>query len=90
MKRSAFSLQLSARKRKLVLGLAFASTVALGLSAQVVVEEIGALQDAFSKAQASFQAYKFSDALNQLGPILDTLTKWEKSGRLQAADEALL
>lgn len=62
----------------------------ISTSAQVVVEEIGALQDSLTRAQAAFQAYKFTDALAQLNPVLETLTKWERSGRLQAADEALL
>ena|GEM_PF-943917 len=89
-KLSAISYQLSAKKKKTIFALCLTVGLAASLYAQVVVEEIGALQDSLTKAQVAFQAYKFADALSQLNPVLDTLTKWEKSGRLQAADEALL
>jgi hypothetical protein len=90
MQASAVRSQPSGWRTKTIWALFLILVAALPSGAQVVVEEIGALQDAFAKAQASFQAYKFSDAAGQLSPIVDTLTKWERSGRLQAADEALL
>lgn len=58
--------------------------------AQVVVEEVGAIQDAFAKAQADMQAYRFAQAVQGLDPVVRTLTEWEQGGRLQPSDEALL
>jgi tetratricopeptide (TPR) repeat protein len=63
---------------------------ALGLPAQVVVEEIGTLQDAFVKAEQSFQSFRFGDAVVELGPVVETLSRWEGAGRLTPSDEALL
>jgi len=63
--------------------------MSLGLSAQVVVEEIGTLQDAFVKAEQSFEAFRFSDAVNELATVAETLSRWEGSGRLTPSDEAL-
>ena len=57
---------------------------------QVVMEEIGSLQESFQKADHAFQSYQFPEALQALNPLLDTLTRWESSGRLQPQDEALL
>ncbi len=64
--------------------------VAFALFANVVVEEVGALQDSFSKAGAAFDSYKFPLAIQRVDPVLKTLGQWEKAGRLQPQDEALL
>lgn len=73
---------------------AFAASAALlwiaPTPAQVVVEEIGALQDSLAKAQQAFQSYQFAPAITILDPLLDTLSRWETAGRLQPADEALM
>ncbi|MEW6758415.1 MAG: PEGA domain-containing protein [Acidobacteriota bacterium] len=62
----------------------------LDLPGQVVVEEIGTLQDAFVKAEQSFQAFRFGDAVGELVPVEATLSRWEGAGRLTPSDEALL
>lgn len=64
--------------------------VALTAFAQVVVEEVGALQEAFNSAQQEVQNYRFAPALQKLDPVVQTLSGWESEGRLQPADEALL
>jgi hypothetical protein len=63
---------------------------ALWLFGQVVVEEVGAIQDAFAKAQQDMQAYRFPQAMQELDPVVKTLSGWEQSGRLQPSDETLL
>lgn len=63
---------------------------ALGLRAQVVMEEIGALQESFTSAQQAFDLYQFPQALTSLNPLIATLSRWEQGGRLQPSDEALL
>ncbi len=60
------------------------------LLAQVVVEEVGAIQEAFAKAQQDMQAYRFPQAMQELDPVVKTLSGWEESGRLQPSDEILL
>ncbi len=67
-----------------------AGLLPLALGGQVVIQEIGALQETFSKAQDSYHAFKFPQALQLLNPLDDTLTKWEQTGRLQPSDETLL
>lgn len=63
---------------------------ALSLSAQVVVEEVGTLQESFNRAQQEVQSYRFAPALLALDPVVTTLSTWESEGRLQPADETLL
>lgn len=60
------------------------------LFGQVVVQEIGTLQESYQTANKAFNSYQFPEALKALDPLLETLTKWEASGRLQPQDEALL
>lgn len=58
--------------------------------AQVVMEEIGALQESYSAAMQAYQSVQFPQATAGLNPLIDTLTRWEQGGRLQPSDEALL
>lgn len=74
-------------KRLLLAALVMA---ALCAPAQVVVEEVGALQDACAKARADLQGYRFQQALQALDPVVTTLSAWEAAGRLQPGDEVLL
>jgi len=64
--------------------------LATAVSAQVVVEEVGALQESFAQAQRDLAAYKFAPALQGLDPVVKTLSEWEQAGRLQPSDEVLL
>ncbi len=64
--------------------------LAVPLLGQVVVQEIGTLHESYQKADQAFNNYQFPEALEALNPLLDTLTQWETSGRLQPQDEALL
>ncbi|MGC8762726.1 MAG: PEGA domain-containing protein [Acidobacteriota bacterium] len=73
-----------------LLPLLLALSLPLALAAQVEVEEIGTLQEAFGKAEAAFQAFQFPAAVEALAPVVETLSRWESAGRLTASDEALL
>jgi len=64
--------------------------LATAAAAQVVVEEVGALQESLAQAQRDLQAYRFAPALQALDPVVKTLSEWELAGRLQPSDEALL
>ncbi len=64
--------------------------IAAGAGAQVVLEEIGALQESFNSAQQAYQSVQFPKAVDSLNPLVETLSRWEKAGRLQPSDEALL
>lgn len=70
--------------------LAFLLALATGAMGQVVLEEIGALQESFNTAQQAYQSFQFPRAVESLNPLVDTLSRWEKAGRLQPSDEALL
>jgi len=70
----------------LLLGILLLSS---GLRAQVEIEEVGVLQDAFKRAQQAFDAYKFPEAIDVITPALNTLSEWEDAGRLQPEDEIL-
>jgi hypothetical protein len=80
------------RARALLLPLALLLGLALPLAAaaQVVMEEVGALQEAYNTAQQAYQSVQFRQAVDSLNPLVDSLTKWEQAGRLQPPDEALL
>ncbi len=76
--------------RRPVLALMFLLGLAALPRAQVVMEEIGALQESFNAAQQAYQAVQFPKAVESLNSLIDTLTRWEQAGRLQPSDEALL
>lgn len=59
-------------------------------AAQVVMEEVGALQEAYATAQQAYGGVQFRQAVESLNPLIDSLTKWEQAGRLQPQDELLL
>jgi hypothetical protein len=56
----------------------------------VVVEEVGVFQDQLLRATQAFQAQDWPKAVQALDPLVTNLTQWERSGRLQAADEEIL
>ena len=49
-----------------------------GASAQVVMEEIGPLQESYAAAMQSYQSVQFPQAITGLNPLIETLTRWEQ------------
>jgi hypothetical protein len=73
-----------------ILAFAVFLTYCSGISGQVVMEEIGALQESYAAALQAYQSVQFPQAITGLNPLIDTLTRWEQGGRLQPSDEVLL
>ena len=78
------------RPRMRILAMAALLACCTGVSSQVVMEEIGALQESYAAAFQAYQSVQFPQAINGLNPLIDTLTRWEQGGRLQPSDEVLL
>jgi hypothetical protein len=70
--------------------LLFAAALCTAAFSQVVMEEIGTLQESFATARQAAGNFQFPQAMAALDPLIATLTRWEKAGRLQPTDEALL
>lgn len=75
--------------RRLVV-LALAAAFGGAVLSQVVMEEIGTLQESFGTARQAAANFQFPQAMAALDPLIATLTRWENTGRLQPTDEALL